>query len=489
MQTAMLKTLLLSCTVFFLFWLSPNFYYTHSWRTGSPNNNILPSTSFNSLSHDLALDPEDSKSKNAPKISIPRDTSSQSRKFNNYQHLTLESKIPFYSNRKVGIPLGNYFVKSQQEQIHHITTSPHHKITPYRVQTIVIDPGHGGRDNGCSGKKSKEKNIALSVAKKLGSIIKATYPELNIIYTRTSDRFVPLHKRAQLANSKKADLFISLHCNAIRKGAHIHGSETYVMGLHTAKENLEVTKRENESILLEESDQGYYDRFDPDSPEGHILLSSYQNAYLEQSILLATEIEKQIKRRALGKSHGVKQAGFHVLRMTAMPSVLVEMGFLTNSKDEAFMLSSKGQDAMATSIFEAFKTYKYKVERQNTPTPLASNTPPERTKAVITQPAPTRSTAPPAQKNTVEYKVQLASSLKHINVSRGKWLLVNYILEEASENNRLRYFATGFENFAQAQSAKQKLRKLGFKDAFVVAYQNGKRVQIKELKQQQTVGY
>ncbi|MEL6923098.1 MAG: N-acetylmuramoyl-L-alanine amidase [Bacteroidota bacterium] len=361
--------------------------------------------------------------------------------------------------------------------------------SPTALRTIVIDPGHGGRDNGCSGRHSKEKHIALSVAKKLGSQIKAAYPELTIIYTRTTDRFVPLHRRARLANDKKADLFISLHCNAIRKAPHVHGSETYVMGLHTASENLEVTKRENASVLLEEVQSDLYADFDPDSPEGHILLSSYQNAYLDQSILLATEIEKQIKNHALGSSHGVKQAGFHVLRMTAMPSVLVEMGFLTNSRDESFMRSTKGQEKMATALFTAFSNYKYELERNNTLPMADNNTTPERTKAVITQPAPTRSAAPAGATAAIEYKIQLGSFSKPIDINQGKWLKVDYIIEELEEEGRFRYFATALKDLAKAQMVKRELRQLGFRDAFIVAYRGRQRVPVQDLQEKGPVGY
>jgi len=384
-------------------------------------------------------------------------------------------------------PFGKYSIEAHSTTNNTPTSRKSSNSPNISLKRIVIDPGHGGRDGGCSGKNSKEKHIALSVAKKLGGIINTYYPEIEVIYTRTRDRFIPLHQRAYIANSKKADLFISLHCNAIRIGSSVRGSETYVMGLHTAKENLDVTKRENESILLEEDHQHNYTSIDPNSPEGHILLSSYQNAYLDQSIMLATEIEKEIKRQALGKSHGVKQAGFHVLRMTAMPSVLVEMGFLTNSHDESFLRSTSGQNKMANALFTAFQNYKYKVELNNTPTIVADNEYRERTKAVITQPAPTRSTVP-ASTNQVEYRVQIASFRESININKGKWLLVDYIIEEAEEDGRVRYFATGFEDVESAQNAQLHLRRIGFDDAFLVQYVNGRRAEFVPTKAK-SLGY
>ncbi len=237
------------------------------------------------------------------------------------------------------------------------------KSAPYQIKKVVIDPGHGGRDHGCTGHGSKEKVIALKMALRLGKLIQSVYPEIEIIYTRTSDVFVPLHRRATIANQAQADLFISVHCNAMSSNASkVRGSETYVMGIHTAEENLEVAKRENASILYEDNYLETYGGYDPHSPEGHIFMSMFQNAYLEQSIQFAQAIEEQISYHAGRKSRGVKQAGFVVLRQTAMPSVLVETGYLTHQSDHTFLASSSGQQKMVESIFNAFSIYKYKIE-------------------------------------------------------------------------------------------------------------------------------
>jgi len=233
----------------------------------------------------------------------------------------------------------------------------------YEIKKVVIDPGHGGRDRGTISGDTVEKQVALDIAKKLGKMIQANYPEVQIIYTRTKDVFVPLHRRADIANSNQADLFLSIHCNAMRKADYIKGSETFVMGLDTAEENLEMVKQENASILLEDNYQTNYSGYDPNSSEGHIFMSMYQNAYLEQSILLAEQIEKQMKYKAGRKSRGVKQADFVVLRQTAMPSVLVETGYLSNETEHDFLSSSGGQEKISTAIFKAFRDYKFEVER------------------------------------------------------------------------------------------------------------------------------
>lgn len=282
----------------------------------------------------------------------------------------------------------------------------------YKIKTIVLDPGHGGKDPGCSGKYSQEKHIALYIAKGLSEKLKTAFPDLNVILTRTDDTFIPLNERASIANSNNADLFISIHCNAIERYYGTAGSETYVLGLHRAEDNLNVAKRENAAILLEEDYEKNYDGFDPDSDEGHIILSMFQNAYLEQSILLGSLIENRIQADAARKSRGVKQAGFLVLRETTMPSVLVEAGFLTNRAEENFLRSKAGQEKMATAIFNAFEDYKHALEgTTRTPPPAtieaapivqvaSSPTPPPAQNQPTIQPTPQVQATPRSQPST-----------------------------------------------------------------------------------------
>ncbi len=234
----------------------------------------------------------------------------------------------------------------------------------YTINTIVIDAGHGGHDGGCSGKHSKEKHITLLIAKQLKSYIQDAFPNVQIILTRDKDVFIPLHERSAIANKNKADLFISIHCNAAPNSSSVKGTETYVMGLHKTESNLSVAKREN-SVILEETDYAnHYDGFDPNSPMAHITFSLFQHAYQEQSIAFADLIEKQFSQQAGRKSRGVKQAGFLVLYKTAMPSVLIESGFLTNRSEEDFLKSTYGQEIIASAIYRAFKEYKVLVEEK-----------------------------------------------------------------------------------------------------------------------------
>lgn len=231
----------------------------------------------------------------------------------------------------------------------------------YRVKTVVIDAGHGGKDSGCLSSGIMEKDIVLSISLKLGKIIKEHLNDVQVTYTRKQDKFIELYERAAIANRHSADVFLSLHCNAANT-TYVKGTETYVMGLHKSEKNLEVAKRENSVVLLEEDYEENYGGFDPTSPEGHIIFSLYQNVNLEQSLELASKIEHQFDDRAKRHSRGVKQAGFLVLWKSTMPSVLVETGFLTNPHERKFLTSGPGQDYIASAIFRAFRKYKNDLE-------------------------------------------------------------------------------------------------------------------------------
>ncbi len=236
-------------------------------------------------------------------------------------------------------------------------------VTKYKVRTVVIDAGHGGKDPGCHGKSTKEAEITLKVALELGRIIKENCPDVKVVYTRTTDTFVELHDRASIANKANADLFISIHCNSGPK--EVSGTETFTMGLHTSEENLQVAKRENSVIMKEENYLQKYDGFDPASPMAHILMANYQKAFMENSIRFAGKIEKQFETRLKRNSRGVKQAGLLVLWKTYMPSVLVEIGFLTNAAEEQYMNNKTNRVYIASCVYRAFKEYKNEVETTN----------------------------------------------------------------------------------------------------------------------------
>jgi N-acetylmuramoyl-L-alanine amidase len=265
------------------------------------------------------------------------------------------------------------------------------KIGPKGVKVIVIDPGHGGKDPGCNGDLHKEKDIALGIALKLGAFIEKNLPDVKVIYTRKTDEFVELEERAQIANRNKADLFISIHCNAAakyvvikdkkgkshyktytdKKGnarkVEIHnpkpfGSATYVMGISNEKGKLNTAKRENASMLLEDNYKKTYDGFDPESDEAYIVMSLWTGVNVEQSASMASKIEKEYVAKAGRVDKGVHRQSIWVLWRTTMPSVLTEVGFLTNPEEEKFLGSEKGQKYMAAALFRAVRNYKDEAE-------------------------------------------------------------------------------------------------------------------------------
>src|SRR5690554_3233375 len=206
-----------------------------------------------------------------------------------------------------------------------------------RVFTVVIDPGHGGRDPGAVGATSKEKDIVLSVGLKLGARIEKNHPDVKVLYTRKDDRFVPLNQRAEIANKARADLFISIHCNALdRRRTSPQGVETFVLGLHRSKDNLDVAKAENSVIMYEEDYSVKYEGFNPNEPESYIIFEFMANEFLGQSVNFATMVQNQLVTNSKRVNRNVRQAGFLVLREVAMPSILVELGYISNKQEEAY---------------------------------------------------------------------------------------------------------------------------------------------------------
>ena len=230
----------------------------------------------------------------------------------------------------------------------------------YRLRTVVLDAGHGGKDIGCNGVDAHEAQVALAIIKDLGRQIEAGSPGVRVIYTRKTDVFIPLDERAAIANRNHADLFISVHCNAGPKGSR--GTEVWTMGLHKTDANLGVAQRENSVILQEKDYQRRYNGFDPRSPQSHILFSLFQSAYITNSLRLAQRIDRQFRTSVGRSSRGVKQAGFIVLWKSTMPSVLVEAGFLTDRNEEKYLNTKAGQQAIANGIYHAFREYKHDLE-------------------------------------------------------------------------------------------------------------------------------
>lgn len=392
---------------------------------------------------------------------------------------------------------------------------------PYKIKTVVIDPGHGGHDPGCSGSDSREKHLALAIGLKLEALLQQQYPDLKVIMTRDEDVFIPLHKRAAIANRNKADLFISIHCNYMPGSQATRGTETFVLGLHRAEENLEIAKRENAAILLEEDYEKNYD-YDPNSPEGHIMLTMFQSAYLDQSILFAEKAEKMMKETASRRSRGVKQAGFVVLRETTMPSVLVETGFLSHKGEEEFLKTEGGQMKIAKSLLLAFDEYKKEVESPEyqpfaqparevaskpatvpvsmPPGTATIKTPPQEKQKEPARPvftnvysnstpksAPKTSVSENGDQLPVQFFVQLAASSKLQSTDGQRWRSLGYMIEVVQEDDLYKYRARNFSDLSAAQNAKDDLKQKGFPDAFIVAYKGNQRISmaqaIKETRQ------
>lgn len=355
---------------------------------------------------------------------------------------------------------------------------------------IVIDPGHGGHDPGAVGKNSTEKELVLKMALKVEEMIKKNYPEVEVLLTRTTDVFIPLFRRIQYANEQNADLFISIHCNYI-SSSKTRGTETFVMGLHRAGDNLEVAKRENASILLEANYEANYDGYDPNSPEGHIMMSMFQNAYLDKSIEFAADVETQFSSLHMSKSRGVKQAGFAVLRRASMPAVLIEAGFLSNEIEEAFLISDEGQNVIAESLLRAFGNFyknnqdlrqiieKTKDESVTVINSKSSETVRETEKAKLDG-APKASESKPIStpvdkgsentKNSLSlyYKVQIAAFKNELVDIDTPELRKIGKLNVFKQNDINKYLVGDFVSRESAEVAREKLKNLGYKGAFLV---------------------
>ena len=230
--------------------------------------------------------------------------------------------------------------------------------------TVVLDAGHGGHDAGAVGSFSKEKNINLRYALLVGDMIKKNIPDAKVIYTRDKDVFVDLNERARIANRKKADLFVSIHTNS-SKNSSAKGMETFTLGVSRSKENMEVAMLENSVIMLEEDYEKKYEGFDPNSVDSYIMFEFMKDQYMDRSITCADFIQKKMINASKRNDRGVRQAGFLVLRATAMPSVLIELGFISNKEEEKYLNNNENQVKIATAIFNGIKEYKHELDKKS----------------------------------------------------------------------------------------------------------------------------
>lgn len=327
----------------------------------------------------------------------------------------------------------------------------------YHLKTVVIDPGHGGRDIGAPGRIKHEKDLVLEIALKTGQYIKEQHPGVEVIYTRKTDTLIGLDERAEIANKNKADLFISIHCNA-NENRNARGTETYVMGLHKSQSNLEVAKQENSAILYEEDYSRKYEGFEPQSAESYIIFSLIQNAYLEQSMKFASAVQKHFDRETGMKNRGVKQAGFIVLYKTATPRVLVETGFLSNPEQEKYLNSRQGQKKIAQSIARAFTDYKQQIESKSVM--LASDTMAEKHQA------------------PVRFRVQVAAANQPIPLD-SDYFNGHENVREHNVSGQYKYTIGNFSSYQQVREFKQKIQK-EFPGAFIVAFKHNQPIPVKK---------
>ncbi|MDO4702614.1 N-acetylmuramoyl-L-alanine amidase [Tannerella sp.] len=348
---------------------------------------------------------------------------------------------------------------------------------------VVIDAGHGGKDPGAKGVKTNEKTINLAVALKLGNLISAGHNDVQVIYTRKTDKFVELSERANIANRHKADLFISIHTNSLKKkNTSVKGAETYTLGLAKTQENLEVAMLENSVILLEDNYMQRYEGFDPNSSESYIIFEFMQNKHMEQSVSFASEIQKEfVSARRVNR--GVRQAGFLVLKATSMPSVLVELGFISNREEERYMHSTEGQNRLAKAIYNAFSRYKRNYVRKqggithNQMTRKGEDTLKPREKeqqhAKETVTETPRPDANEKRSGTIVYKVQILTSDRRLPAHSPK--LKGYKASFYQEGKAYKYTYGESSDFKEIQKIQKKISK-DFRDAFIIRMKDGKRL-------------
>ena len=370
-----------------------------------------------------------------------------------------------------------------------------HAASPKKF-TVVVDAGHGGHDPGAIGKRGKEENINLSVALKLGKLIQNNHSDTKVVYTRSSDVFVPLHRRAEIANEAKADLFISIHTNSIAsRSSRVSGTETYTLGLHRTQENLEVAQKENAVILIEDDYQKQYAGFNPNSSESYIIFEFLQDKNMAQSVNFAQLIQQQFRHKARRIDKGVHQAGFLVLRETSMPSVLIELGYITNPNEEAYLLSSNGSSMLAQSIYQAFVNYKAN-KKTSSPGVLTSSQPVEVEEDIVieeptaadTQPVQTAQTAQPketsqsSKSNTSSkpvFKIQILTSDKVLPKNSRQFKGLSPV-DRYKEKGIYKYTYGESTDYNKILRLKRSKVDAKFKDAFIIAFKDGEKMNINQ---------
>ena len=347
--------------------------------------------------------------------------------------------------------------------------------------TLVIDPGHGGHDAGARGAISMEKNINLTVALRFGKYVEQNMPEVRVIYTRKQDVFIPLHERANIANRANADLFISVHTNALPAGKVARGFETYTLGMHRAKDNLDVAMRENSVISMEKGFEQTYEGFDPKSSESYIIFEFIQGKNMERSVELARMIQRSVCDGACRPDKGVHQAGFLVLRETSMPSCLIELGFITTPDEERLLNDNAKVDDIAKGIYEAFAKYKNKYDR-SVSVPYRAAERQESTLPKIVpdsyKAAPAAKKAVPAPKDAPVFKLQIFVGNRNLRKGDAHFKGETEF-DSFQEGNLVKYTLGASTNYNEIyRLRKEKMEK--FPEAFIIAFKNGEKYDVNQ---------
>ena len=332
-----------------------------------------------------------------------------------------------------------------------------------KTYTIVIDAGHGGHDPGNIGNGFREKNIALKVALEVGKIVEKQ-KDIKVVFTRKKDVFVELWKRGDIANDMKADLFISIHCDSHTSNAY--GAGTFVLGARGNKQNLEIAKRENSVILLEKDYKQKYN-YDPNSPESVIGLSLLQEENLDQSLQLASLIQNNLVSKLKRHNRHVKMDNFQVLRETIMPSVLIELGFLTNKKEGRYLNSKSGQQAMAKNIANSIISFINQLKINTVDVVNVDKNP------IVVK------TDKVTTKDVIEYKIQIASSRKKIATKSYNFKGLKNV-ERIKVGKFYKYYYGKTANYSNIQSLVKRVKKKGYRSAFIAAFKNGKKISVKQ---------
>ena len=347
-----------------------------------------------------------------------------------------------------------------------------------KEMVVVIDPGHGGPSLGARGTFSLEKDIVLKVSKKLGMLVAKYHPDVELVYTRTTDTIISLEDRGTMANRVGADLFISIHANSNPKRMP-YGTETYVMGLDKTDKNMGVALYENAEIIYEDNYETKYEGYNPNSPESFIMFSFMQNTNMEQSLIFAAYVEEEFARHAKRKSRGVKQGPFLVLWKTTMPSVLIEIGFISNAEEEKYIASERGQTEIAESILRALSKYKAHLEKGKFAVQQASLSNLSRSagyniESVRTRPdkAPQKAPQRSPQRHQVTYHVQILSTSKRLKTTAPEFKGLKNV-SSYRHNDSYRYYI-GSAGSANELMPLLKDTKKKFRDAFIVKLKNGK---------------